>query len=79
MATVRTDAKERIDEYIRELPEFSKSICAKLRQVIFKAQPHIAQDWKWGPNYQYPKGIMVCGYGGKTRRDTKKSCETHCQ
>ncbi|RPI18629.1 MAG: hypothetical protein EHM58_04800 [Ignavibacteriae bacterium] len=51
-----------IDDYINDLPEFSKAICNKLREIIFEAEPDIIEDWKWGPNY-YKDG-MVCGFAG---------------
>lgn len=50
-----------INNYIKQSPEFSQPICNKLRELIFKADPDIIEDWKWGPNYQ--KNGMVCGFG----------------
>ncbi|MBD0293692.1 MAG: YdeI/OmpD-associated family protein, partial [Flavisolibacter sp.] len=46
---------------VNSLPDWSKAICNKLRTIILNADPSIAEDWKWGPNY-YRNG-MVCGYG----------------
>ena len=53
-------AKNLIDNYISESPEFSKPILNKLRTLIMKTDPEITEDWKWGPNY-YKQG-MVCGF-----------------
>lgn len=55
------DAPKFIEEYIREARDFAQPICRKLRAIIFKAEPDIIEDWKWGPNY-YKSGI-VCGFG----------------
>src|SRR6218665_500356 len=54
------DAKRLIDEGIAEAAPFAQEICHKLRAIIFKAEPSIIEDWKWGPNY-YKDG-MVCGF-----------------
>lgn len=54
------DAPVKISEYIESLPDWSKRICSRLREIILKSDPAIMEDWKWGPNY-YLQG-MVCGY-----------------
>lgn len=54
------DAKALIDEGIASAEAFAQVICKKLRSIIFKAEPAIIEDWKWGPNY-YKDG-MVCGF-----------------
>ncbi|MES2138404.1 MAG: YdeI/OmpD-associated family protein [Bacteroidota bacterium] len=54
------DAKQLIDEGISQAEPFAQIICKKLRSIIIKAEPHIIEDWKWGPNY-YKDG-MVCGF-----------------
>ena len=54
------DAKALIDEGIAGAEPFAQTICKKLRAIIFKAEPAIIEDWKWGPNY-YKDG-MVCGF-----------------
>jgi uncharacterized protein YdeI (YjbR/CyaY-like superfamily) len=61
MHKLHPNATEEVLQYIEVMPEFSKAICKKLRQIILKADKDIQEDWKWGPNY-YCKG-MVCGYG----------------
>jgi hypothetical protein len=53
-------ASRQVDEYIDTAQDFAKPICKKLRQIIFKAEPGIIEDWKWGPNYS--KNGMVCGF-----------------
>ena len=60
MALHPTASKE-ISTYIKSLPDFSKLICARLRELILKAAPGIDEDWKWGPNYN--SNGMVCGFG----------------
>jgi uncharacterized protein YdeI (YjbR/CyaY-like superfamily) len=54
------DAKALIDESISQAEPFAQPICKKLRSIIFKAEPTIIEDWKWGPNYY--KAGMVCGF-----------------
>lgn len=54
------EAKILIDEGITSAEPFAQAICNKLRAIIFKAEPSIIEDWKWGPNY-YKEG-MVCGF-----------------
>jgi hypothetical protein len=60
MAASKTP-KQHIDEYIDAGPDFAKPICTKIREIIFKAEPAMIEEWKWGPNYQ--KNGMVCGFG----------------
>lgn len=55
------DTGKRIESYFDEAPSFAGDICRKLRHIIFKAEPEIVEDWKWGPNYS--KNGMVCGIG----------------
>ena len=54
------NATQLIDEGIASAEPFAQAICKKLRAIIFKAEPRIIEDWKWGPNY-YKDG-MVCGF-----------------
>ena len=55
-------ASGKIDDYINSLPNWSKKICNRLREIVLKSHSKIIEDWKWGPNY-YLNG-MVCGYAG---------------
>ncbi|MEK6755204.1 MAG: YdeI/OmpD-associated family protein [Bacteroidota bacterium] len=50
-----------VNEYIKKAPPFARPICNRLREIFFKAEPGIVEDWKWGPNYS--KNGMVCGFG----------------
>ncbi len=57
----KPNASKLIDDYIAKAQPFAQEICTKLRQIIFKAEPQIVEDWKWGPNYSL--NGMICGYG----------------
>jgi uncharacterized protein YdeI (YjbR/CyaY-like superfamily) len=59
--SVNPEASELVDDYINNAAEFAQPICTRLRRIILKADPRIAEAWKWGPNYQ--KNGMVCGFG----------------
>ena len=61
MSLVNNEAKKLIDEYLDDLPDFSREICIKLRELIHAADPEIQEDWKWGPNFN--KQGMLCGFG----------------
>ncbi len=56
------EASVKIDDYIGSLPNWSKKVCNRLREIVLKSHPKIIEDWKWGPNYYL--GGMVCGYAG---------------
>lgn len=58
----QADASLKIDDYIASLPEWSRKICKRLREIVLKSDPKLIEDWKWGPNY-YLYG-MVCGFAG---------------
>ncbi len=60
MTRLNPDSKKLIDEYIDELPDFSKEICMRLRELTHSADPEIVEDWKWGPSFN--KQGMVCGF-----------------
>ena len=61
MATAKKDGALKVVEYLDSLPEWSKAVCTKLRRIILKADPSLAEEWKWGPHYS--SNGMVCGYG----------------
>src|SRR5688500_12107884 len=61
MAVKSIKADEQVKAYIAGLPEFSKAICEKLRNIVLAVDGRITEEWKWGPHYSY-KG-MVCGFG----------------
>lgn len=56
------DATQRVEEYFDSLPDWSREICYRLREIVLKSDPSIIEDWKWGPNY-YSNG-MLCGIAG---------------
>lgn len=58
----KADAALKIDDYLASLPEWSRKICKRLREIVLKSDPKLIEDWKWGPNY-YLDG-MVCGFAG---------------
>jgi len=58
---IREDAPERIDAYIAKAAGIAQPICARLRELIGKADGRIVEDWKWGPNFN--REGMVCGIG----------------
>lgn len=62
MTSTHPNASSEILAYIESMPEFSKSICIKLRSIILSADKNITEDWKWGPNY-FLDG-MLCGFSG---------------
>lgn len=62
MSNVSPDAAQEISDYIEQMPDFSKTICNKLRSLILETDRNIVEDWKWGPHYSCHG--MICGYGG---------------
>lgn len=57
---VHPQAKQLVDNYIEELPQWSKEICERLRAIILSVSSQVQEDWKWNhPNY-YCNGMM-CG------------------
>ena len=57
---VHPEATKLVNNYIDELPEWSKAICSKLREIILSASQQIQEDWKWNHPHYYCNG-MVCG------------------
>jgi uncharacterized protein YdeI (YjbR/CyaY-like superfamily) len=49
-----------INVYINELPDWSKKICLKLRQIILSTYEGIREDWKWNRPAYYCNGL-ICG------------------
>lgn len=56
------NASELITEAFAKMPEHIQAIVNRLRALIHEAEPHIIEDWKWGPNF-YLDG-MVCNVWG---------------
>ena len=61
MASPPSIAAKRIESYFDQAPEFAGDICRTLRRIIFKAEPRIVEEWKWGPHYSM--NGMVCSIG----------------
>jgi hypothetical protein len=60
METVNTESSRLVNIYINELPDWSKKICNKLRQIILSTNKGIIEDWKWNrPTYCY--NGLICG------------------
>lgn len=57
---VDPNAHEKVISYIDALPDWSKSICQQLRQIILSVSSQIQEDWKWGHPSYYCNG-MLCG------------------
>ena len=70
MSISHPNATKEVLDYIDSMPDFSKSICKKLRSIILKTDKNIVEDWKWGPNYSF--NGMLCGFGA-----FKTSCEIY--
>ncbi len=80
---INPNVSKEIDAFINKLPDFSKLICTKLRNIIHKSDSSILEDWKWGPNFNC--NGMVCGFGafkshvtlcffqGASMKDTQKA------
>jgi len=61
MAKINPAAATLIDNYIENLPDFSKDICFHLRELIHQSNNNVIEDWKWKiPIFQL--NDMVCGF-----------------
>lgn len=61
MSKINSNASILIDDYIKNLPPFSNEICAAIRELIFKNNSPIIEDWKWNrPIFSTNK--MICGF-----------------
>jgi hypothetical protein len=61
MSKAAKPATDKVLNYINTLPDWSRNICLKLRRIILQTNEGIAEEWKWGPNYNC--NGMICGYG----------------
>ena len=62
MTKANTGTQRLIDDYIVNLPSWSKSICEKLRIIIHKADPNLVEDWKWtSPAFSH-NGTLICWF-----------------
>jgi len=62
MPSIHPNASKEIDKAFAEFTGFQKKYCIHLRALIHKALPEVAEDWKWGPNFNV--NGMVCGVWG---------------
>ena len=61
MPAAKNSASKQVDDYLNNLPDWSKELCLQIRQIILQAHPSITEEWKWGPHYS--SNGMVCGIG----------------
>lgn len=61
MPTPQKNAPDKVLQYLETLPEWSQTLCKKLRDIIVSTDPEITEEWKWGPHYSCHG--MVCGWG----------------
>jgi hypothetical protein len=54
-------ASRRIDERIAELGDWRGALLARLRAVIGRADPDVAEQWKWGVPVWSHAGILCTG------------------
>jgi hypothetical protein len=60
MAKTNPKASFLIDDYITNLPTFSKEICTVIRELIHKTKHPFFEDWKWNrPIFTTQKIICV--------------------
>jgi hypothetical protein len=59
-----------IDEKIKELGDWRGKMLAKVREIIHKADPEIAEEWKWRGTPVFSRGGIVCT--GETYRSVVK-------
>jgi len=55
-------ASARIDEKIKELGDWRGKTLAKVREIIYKADPEIVEEWKWAKATS--PGTPVFSHGG---------------
>jgi hypothetical protein len=61
MPATRDKSPDEVIYYIDGLPQWSKKLCLRLREIILKADDSLTESWKWGPHYA--SNGMVCGFG----------------
>lgn len=57
----KSEASERIDERIRELGGWRGETLARMRELILKADPSVAEEWKWNNPVWSCAGIICTG------------------
>ena len=60
--TASTSASARIDERIRELPDWRGERLAQVRALIHEADPQVVEEWKWmGTPVWSHEGVVCTG------------------
>ena len=87
MAKPKTDATQKVLDYMNNLPEWSRRICLNLRGATLSADASIAEEWKWGPHYSshgmvvgigaFQKHVKVTFFNGAGMQDRQKLFN-HC-
>jgi hypothetical protein len=57
------DASKLIDKQIAKFPDWRGKIMNSLRKLIHEADPHIAEEWKWGTGVYTHNKALVCAVG----------------
>ena len=52
---------QKIDNQIKELPDWRGKLLARLRKLILETAPEISEDWKWETAVWAYKGNVVAG------------------
>jgi hypothetical protein len=60
MPAPKKETSNKVSAYLESLPQWSQTLCKKLRQIILSADEEIGEEWKWGPHYSHQG--MVCGW-----------------
>jgi uncharacterized protein YdeI (YjbR/CyaY-like superfamily) len=61
MAKTNPKASFLIDDYITNLPTFSKEICTVIRELVHKTKHPFFEDWKWNRSI-FTTQKMICGF-----------------
>jgi hypothetical protein len=55
-------ASEKIDHRIAELADWRGSVLAKVRALVFEADPHAVEEWKWNaPTWSHDGLLLAVG------------------
>jgi len=58
--TASTSASARIDERIRELPDWRGERLAQVRALIHEADPQVVEEWKWMGTPVWSHDGIIC-------------------
>lgn len=80
MDTTAARANDKVSTYLAGLPEWSKTLCTKLRQMVLETDAELVEEWKWGPHYScqgmvsgwnaFKKHIVLVFFNGANLADT---------